>query len=239
MKRPRGYTLIELLVVISVIAVLATMLLPVINMVRERGQRTSCLSNLKQLGTAFVAYSVDEKNRGFFPHEDRDGLALNTAMDLGNYCWFDRLDAYIGTSNLSRCKQCPAWDGAANVDISGETVEMYTYKMNTLLENGIEKGPKTGYSGAWPSEPAAKKYYFFPSHRAKNAGGVVLLFDGRIDLSPYDLDTTGDWTGVDHTRHSGTTNMTFCDGSAKNVEGSVLEPNGWTDEGGIVWDPWK
>src|SRR3990172_8033711 len=56
-----GFTLIELLVVITVIAILVAILIPVVNLARERGQRAVCLSNLRQLTLAWVAYA-DEHN---------------------------------------------------------------------------------------------------------------------------------------------------------------------------------
>ena len=45
-----GFTLIELLVVVSIIAILATMTLVVIGVIRERASRTVCANNLRQLG---------------------------------------------------------------------------------------------------------------------------------------------------------------------------------------------
>jgi prepilin-type N-terminal cleavage/methylation domain-containing protein len=66
----RGFTLIELLVVISVIAVLIAILVPVLGRAREVGQRSVCLSNLKQLTTAWLLYADDHdgnlvSGRGF------------------------------------------------------------------------------------------------------------------------------------------------------------------------------
>src|SRR5438552_168998 len=55
----RGFTLIELLVVIAIIAILAAILFPVFARAREAARKISCLSNVKQLGTASVMYHTD------------------------------------------------------------------------------------------------------------------------------------------------------------------------------------
>ena len=56
---PHGFTLVELLVVIAVIAVLLAIFIPVTRAARERGQRAVCLSNLRQLTVAWIAYADD------------------------------------------------------------------------------------------------------------------------------------------------------------------------------------
>src|SRR5579872_3013353 len=58
-KERRGFTLIELLVVIAIIAILAAILFPVFAQAREKARQISCLSNLKQNGTAFMMYMQD------------------------------------------------------------------------------------------------------------------------------------------------------------------------------------
>ena len=54
-----GFTLIELLVVISIIALLIALLIPVLRAAKERGQRAVCLSNLRQLTLAWVAFAEE------------------------------------------------------------------------------------------------------------------------------------------------------------------------------------
>jgi len=55
----KGFTLIELLVVVSIIAILAAILFPVFSRARENARRSACLSNMKQLGLAFLQYTQD------------------------------------------------------------------------------------------------------------------------------------------------------------------------------------
>src|SRR5688500_20208201 len=58
-RKHRGFTLIELLVVIAIIALLAAILFPVFARARENARRTSCQSNLKQIGLGIVQYYQD------------------------------------------------------------------------------------------------------------------------------------------------------------------------------------
>ena len=66
-RRRAGFTLVELLVVIAIIAILASLLLPTLARAKQRSQRAACVSNLKQIGLAFLLYLDDHRDR--FPDQ--------------------------------------------------------------------------------------------------------------------------------------------------------------------------
>ncbi|HEX8551140.1 MAG TPA: DUF1559 domain-containing protein [Abditibacteriaceae bacterium] len=83
MSGRRGFTLIELLIVIAIIAILAAILFPVFARARENARRSSCASNLKQLGMGIRMYTDDAD--GIFPFFSTSGLpGYVSPQDLGD-----------------------------------------------------------------------------------------------------------------------------------------------------------
>ena len=86
--KKRGFTLIELLVVIAIIAILAAILFPVFQKVRENARRTNCVSNLKQIGLGVLQYNQDYDER--FPMVDFISPSVG-----GEFRWYNAVGPYI------------------------------------------------------------------------------------------------------------------------------------------------
>lgn len=124
----RAFTLIELLVVIAIIAILAAILFPVFARARENARRTSCVSNMKQIGLGVMQYTQDYDERypkplsgdwgggvsGFelqtdpsmpgamFNSTDNQGDAWNNPLSRVK-TWMDFIYPYVKSSQLFIC----------------------------------------------------------------------------------------------------------------------------------------
>jgi len=122
-----GFTLIELLVVIAVVATLAALLFPVFAGVRERGRRTVCQSNLKQIALAMQQYVQD--NGGVYP------LASGT-IDKGGvaylFDWSQAIFPYVKDDRVFFCPDTPA-DAPWHIgNVAGSGNLDYTYNSGWL-----------------------------------------------------------------------------------------------------------
>jgi prepilin-type N-terminal cleavage/methylation domain-containing protein len=63
MSKQKGFTLIEVLVVIAIIALLIAILIPLLHSAREKGRRTVCMGNMRQLNLAWWSYAEDHDGR--------------------------------------------------------------------------------------------------------------------------------------------------------------------------------
>src|SRR5215216_6607048 len=86
----KGFTLVELLVVIAIIAILAAILFPVFSRARENARRSSCQSNLKQLGLGMAQYVQDYDERFVSWRSTTTG-------------WAELLQPYVKSTQVLQC----------------------------------------------------------------------------------------------------------------------------------------
>jgi len=97
-----GFTLIELLVVIAIIAILAAILFPVFAQAREKARQISCVSNLKQIGLAFLQYTQDYDE---YSEHMQTTKVLGVGIDGSGITpkWQLPLQGYIKSQNTYLC----------------------------------------------------------------------------------------------------------------------------------------
>lgn len=228
LMKKRAFTLIELLVVIAIIAILAAILFPVFARARENARRSSCLSNLKQIGIATMMYTQD--------YDESYPYALTlipTGANTPGGTWFGGIWAWQQVlypyDKSMQIYVCPSGNGAAvSAPYSGH------YGANlSLIQYGHSSIPAPPPIKLASVQAPASTYMFMDAgvYGMSSTGQVVAA---TVNNNQY-LPGTGDngTTSCTQTdsfmqsdcqsgRHFGGVNMAFADGHAKWLKTSVV-----------------
>ena len=187
MRKRHAFTLIELLVVIAVISLLMAILIPVLRSARELGQRTVCLSNLKQLTLAWVAYAeqYDSKlvdGHAFGTHTRKRG-SRTLLIEKG---WVG--DAFLPRNSPSRAAliahpdKGPLWPWIKDIDVyrcprgRAGHVLTYTIVVSANGRNNVEGTYVPGFRG----RPISRGSDFYVI--GKRIGSTVLRLTKLTDI---------------------------------------------------------
>jgi len=154
----RGFTLIELLVVIAIIAILAAILFPVFAKAREKARQSSCLSNEKQMGIAFLQYAQDYDETFMLD----PGGTSSTTDRASAQAWYNALEPYMKSTQILACPSVgsstapwsnilPACDYAANNQVLARNQSEMLYPASQLMviERRRDKNNLTEGYGDW------------------------------------------------------------------------------------------
>lgn len=210
-RRKPGFTLIELLVVIAIIAILAAILFPVFARAKESAKATTCLSNQKQIVTAWIMYAGDADDRACLSYYYYNGFDQEIAWDF-TLDWTvgatpkvtgGLLNPYIKNGQIHAC---PTFFGEAY----GRPYTGYAY--NTTYLGGDVLGGYHEASLTEAQDPAGTAVFADAGYGWPVKGQNYL----RAPSDPFY------GIGTVHFRHFGGANVAYVDGHAKRAKTRYL-----------------
>jgi len=222
----RAFTLIELLVVIAIVALLAAILFPVFSRARENARKSSCQSNLKQIGLGLLQYVQDFDETTTLSFYGTAGDSDNA----NNYKWMDAVYPYVKGEQLFTCPS----DNAANRNYvwnrrlaAGQTSQNYgSYGLNGAYgsagDNQTPPRSSAAYLVAMSSiaVPAATIWVTDNNNAvtAVNTGGSQGFFWTNAAANPSITSTAPRQLQNISERHLEFANAVFCDGHVKAMK---------------------
>ena len=177
----KAFTLIELLVVIAIIAILAAILFPVFAQAKEAAKKTTCLSNMKQIGVSTKLYLSDYDDT-LYPHRFNCGGTAANNYAASNVC-SEYLDA---SGNLSA--SAPDQSNTSTVHGTASPVNERVYYVYLLFPYTKNYQMFSDVDQQTPFYPGSGKAVAFTNNNGSkvgnNYGGQNSYGHNDIYLSP-------------------------------------------------------
>jgi prepilin-type N-terminal cleavage/methylation domain-containing protein/prepilin-type processing-associated H-X9-DG protein len=220
-NRYRGFTLIELLVVIAIIVILAAILFPVFARARENARRSSCQSNLKQIGLGVMQYTQDYDETMVRSWFGAHGYNDETPVD---YKWMDAIEPYVKSTQVYTC---PSATGDQHKYIPRTKSRYGSYALNAAYwdYDGTLRGPGEAGTKLAAIESTATTMLAadgsggYHISWANTGGNPTLKFRASEGYS-YVVTPTFNYHakyGAIGARHLETMSVLFCDGHVKSL----------------------